>query len=450
MKKRETIDFSQYYQPKPKQILAHKCRAKYLLYGGSMGSGKSYFLAVEAIRNAMKYKGNRLVIVRKELSVLRRTILVTFRSICPPEIIKSYNDSRMEITFINGSKLMFLDADIAKDPLLNKIKGLEIGWFGIEEASEVSKDVYNILKTRLRWILPDKKTPRYEGRLTSNPEAGWLIPTFIQSTNPDEVYIEALTTDNYDEDSEYVKNMKDAFKDSPDILRRYLYADWSRSQTIDQLIPSEAIANAANRVQGRRGTALGIDVARFGDDRTVFVVLVDGNIELIESYQQTAITAVVTKAIQLISEYQINSHCVGVDSVGVGAGVADGLKQYGYDVVELQGGARPEETTYDDAFKPFNLRSQMYWELRRGFTEGEIGNVVDESLKLELQAIKYEIHADRTMRVIGKDAIKKILGRSPDLADALVYAYWVLRRSFYTSNFICVIPRGGIDSGDRW
>ena len=57
------VDFSIYYNPKPKQIEAHKCRAKYLLFGGAMGGGKSWFLCAEAIKQAMKYNGNRLVIV---------------------------------------------------------------------------------------------------------------------------------------------------------------------------------------------------------------------------------------------------------------------------------------------------------------------------------------------------------------------------------------------------
>ena len=359
-----TIDFSEYYQPKPKQAEAHRCRAKYLLFGGAMSGGKSWFLCAEAIKNAMKYNGNRLVIVRKELSVLRRTTLTTFLNICPPQIIKNYNQSRLEITFINGSTLLFLDADINKDPLLQKIKGLEIGWFGIEEANEVAKSVYDLLKTRLRWVLPDGATPRYEGRLTSNPEACWLIPTFIQSTNPDEVYIEALTTDNYDEDSEYVRNLKDAFKDNPQHLKKYLYADWSLSDSINQLVPNEAIAACSERIQGN-SVSLGVDVARYGDDRTAFVLLMRGNIEKIETYAQTSTVEVATKVIQLMRDYNINPENVGIDAVGIGAGVVDYLKMQGFDVAELQGGERPEETTYDDAFKPFNLRSQMYYELRK-------------------------------------------------------------------------------------
>lgn len=419
------IDFSKYYQPKPKQIEAHKSRAKYVLFGGAMGGGKSWFLCAEAIKQAMKYTGNRLVIVRKELSVLRRTTLVTFLSICPKEIIRNFNQTSLEITFINGSTLTFIDANISKDPMLQKIKGLEIGWFGIDEANEVSVEVYSLLKTRLRWVLPNKKKPQYEGRLTSNPEPCWLIPTFIQSNNSDEVYIQSLTTDNYDKNSEYVINLKEAFKDNPNMLQKYLYADWSLVDTINQLIPSEAIMKANPKVTGIKVTSMGVDVARYGDDNTVFTILKDGNVELIEIYPQTSIVEVATQTIQLIEEFEIDPEYVGIDSVGIGAGVVDMLKSQNYSIIEIQGGAKPEEMDFEEAFKPYNLRSQMYYELRKDLINGEIGNITNERLKLELQAIKYEVYSDKTVKIASKDSIKKLLGRSPDIADSLVYANWV-------------------------
>jgi len=67
----------------------------------------------------------------------------------------------------------------------------------------------------------------------------------------------------------------------------------------------------------------------------------------------------------------------------------------------------------------------MYYELRKDLINGEIGNLTNEGLKLELQALKYEIYSDKKVKVASKEAIKKILGRSPDLADSLVYANWV-------------------------
>ena len=435
------IDYSKYYEPKPKQREAHKCRAKYLLYAGSLGAGKSYFLCGEVIKNAIKYPGNRIVIVRKELSVMRRTILVTFKKLCPPEIIKRENQSSLTFELTNGSVIIFMEANISNDPNLNKIRGLEIGFFAIDEANEVAYEVYQVLKSRLRWILPNGEKPRYEGRLTSNPEPCWLIPTFIQSTNPDEVYIQALTTDNYDEDSEYVQNLKEAFKDSPNLLQRYLYADWSLVDTINQLIPSEAILKAYNKVETFETISMGIDVARYGDDRTVFTVLKNGNIELMETYPKTSITEIITRSIQLINNYGINCCNVGIDSVGLGAGVVDGLKLQGFDVIELQGGARPEEMDCSETFKPYNLRSQMYYELRKDLINGEIGNLTNEGLKFELQAIKYEVYSDKTVKVVSKEAIKKLLGRSPDLADSLVYANWV--KNYRGIHNLMIVPSAG-------
>lgn len=419
------IDFRSYYDPKPKQAEAHRCRARYLLFGGAMGGGKSFWLCAEAIRNAMKYSGNRLVLVRKELSVARRTIVVTFFSICPPEIIASYNQTSLEVTFINGSKLYFIEADIRRDPLLNKLKGLEIGWFGIDEANEVGKDVYDLLKTRLRWVLPNGATPRYEGRLTSNPENCWLIPTFIESRSKDSVYIQSLTTDNYSEGSEYYKNLLDAFSDNPKMLARYLYGDWSLVDGIDQLIPSSSIALCETPLENAYGTSLGIDIARFGSDKTVFIVLSGGNIDLLESYSQTSTHHIVTRAIEIMASYNLDPENVGIDGVGIGAGVIDSLKSQGYEIQELIGGSKPIETYYDESFQANNLRSQMYYQLRNDIMEQNIGCLNHPTLVRELGQIKYEISAERTVKVLSKQILQKSIGNSPDFADALCYCNWV-------------------------
>lgn len=421
------IEFTKYYQPKPKQAEAHSNRAKYLLFGGSLGGGKSYFLCSEAIRNAMQYKGNRLVIVRKELSVIKRSILVTFFSICPKEIIASYNQSMLTITFINGSVLTFLEANTSKDPLLNKIKGMEFGWFGIDEANETPKLVYTVLKSRLRWVLPNGEKPRYEGRLTSNPENCWLIPTFIHSTSDNEVYVQALTTDNYSEEDEYVLTLKEAFKDTPELYNRYLLGDWSIMNTINQLIKNEWIEKCYGPVC-EQGISMGVDVARYGNDRTVFLILKEGNIELIETHKVTSITEVITRCIELINEYKIPCEKVGIDSVGLGAGVVDGLWSLYYYVTDIAGGAAPEVSDDEDdkqAFKPFNLRAQMFNALKDGLKNNQIGNLNEPSLIQELKALEYEIVSDRKIKIVSKDKLKEKIGRSPDVSDALCYAYWV-------------------------
>jgi len=61
------VNFSGIYQPKPKQLQAHQSRSKYILFGGAMGGGKSWWLCMEAIINALLFPGNRLVLIRETL-----------------------------------------------------------------------------------------------------------------------------------------------------------------------------------------------------------------------------------------------------------------------------------------------------------------------------------------------------------------------------------------------
>lgn len=160
--------------------------------------------------------------------------------------------------------------------------------------------------------------------------------------------------------------------------------------------------------------------------------MIDGNIEQIDSYSQTSTQQIITKAIELIETFCIDSNNVGIDGVGVGAGVIDGLKSQGFDIKELIGGSKPIEPFYEEAFQANNLRSQMYYQLRQNIMDANIGKLSHKTLTRELGQIKYEISTEKTVKVMGKDIIKKTLGTSPDFADALCYANWVREeREFY-------------------
>lgn len=445
------ISFADYYAPKQKQRTAHRNTAPFLLFGGAMGGGKSWFLCAEAILNAMKYDGNRLVIVRKELTTIRKTILITFFKICPPEIIRTYNQQSSTVTFINGSTLIFMEANKSKDPLLNKIKGLEIGWAGIDEANEVDEQVFNILKTRLRWVLPNGTTPPYKIRLTTNPENCWLIPYFIESKDKNHVFIQSLTTDNYEEDSEYVKMLKDAYKYNPDLLARYLEGAWIFSSAPNQLITNELmdfLGNAVEKEANNQMISMGVDPARYGDDKTSFFILKGGRPIHIEEWSKTSIPEIVNRTIMLINDYNIQHWKVGVDVVGLGAGVVDYLHDKGIMVEPISSGEKPEVNIYSNEFKflqPLNLRAQMFMALRNDIAGGYIGEIDKcvfitdgerqgieklNDLKRQMGWIKFTLESGKTLQILSKEKIKKEHGRSPDGADSFAIANWMRRREF--------------------
>lgn len=81
-----------------------------------------------------------------------------------------------------------------------------------------------------------------------------------------------------------------------------------------------------------------------------------------------------------------------------------------------------------------NLKSQMYFKLAEMINKGEIyvncedGSVQDYITK-ELEQVKqYEMDKDGKRRVMPKDKIKELIGRSPDYSDCLMMRMWFLYR----------------------
>ena len=169
------------YKPGKGQKLFHRSTAKYKLIGGAMGGGKSKALCMEALNLSATIRGNRGAIIRKNLTTLRRTTMVTFFQSLSPGSVKEISKTEFRVTLNNGSEILFLDADESKDMLFDKLKSLELGWFAIDEASEVSKTAFQILVSRLRWKAAEGK---YFGLLASNPEQCWVKEEFIDAKKP--------------------------------------------------------------------------------------------------------------------------------------------------------------------------------------------------------------------------------------------------------------------------
>lgn len=432
------ISFSDWYSPKPKQLIAHQCKEPYVLFGGAMGGGKSWWLCAEAITNAIIYAGNRMVIVRETLAILRKTTMVTFAKVCPPSLLIGGKITNYEARFKNGSVIIFMGIDIGRDPTLQNLKGLEIGWGGIDEANETPQAVFDVMKSRLRWTLPNGKKPRYGICLTSNPESCWLKPVFINNQLPKHQFIQSLTTDNYDEDSEYVQTLREAFKGNKDLENRFLRGSWEDADADNQLIPTDAINRFFQPLQSNEWDewCMAADIARFGDDRTVIPKFKGGALFGMDIHTKLRNNEVADLLIEAMIQHGISDNRVGVDAVGMGSGVVDSLFEKGYSVYEIKSGDIPDDfDTAKTAFQGINKRTQMFWWLMEDMRDGVIGNGcvlppnLQEELRIELAAIRYDFASDRRVKILPKAEIKKRLGRSPDLADALAYANYMRRRS---------------------
>lgn len=159
---------------------------------------------------------------------------------------------------------------------------------------------------------------------------------------------------------------------------------------------------------------LGVDVARFGDDTTCIFPrqgLASFNPVVMRNARSNEVAARVAQAISKWS-----AEAVFVDTTGgYGAGVEDSLLQAGISSVAVDFGGKPMDTRY------FNKRSEMWFLMADWIRRGGSLPPVPGLLK-ELTAPTYSF-VNGKFRLEEKDQIKKRLGFSPDLADALACTF---------------------------
>ncbi len=160
---------------------------------------------------------------------------------------------------------------------------------------------------------------------------------------------------------------------------------------------------------------LGVDVARFGEDKTVIAVRQGRKVLELRRYRELDTMQVAAKTVSAIREF--NPTATFVDGVGIGAGVVDRLRMLGHDIIEVNAGKKP-----DDDKTYYNKRAEMGDRLRIQMTEGmDLPN--DADLRKALIGIEYGFDDKERMRLERKQDMKKRGLESPDDFDAIAYTY---------------------------
>jgi len=345
------------------------------------------------------------------------------------------NRTEMSFRFPSGGEILHAGLDDVQK--LKSISGVTHIW--VEEATEMDFPSSGMeepdlgqVDLRLRGV-PQDLDPSIT--LTFNPTKG-AKPLFeyVGVDTEDlptrdwkeegEAYVQHTTyKDNPEVGEEYRKPLERL----PDAMRRvYLAGEIARVDDPDQVIPYDAV-RLGKDLEPEDGLGyLGVDVARFGADKSVWADIEGNRLIGTAIEPETSTTRVANLTINRIEERGLNAENVGVDAVGIGAGVVDSLHDRGYPVQEIVSGVAAVDD--DSAVRYHNLRSQMWWTLRRSLQEGRCAlPYCPQSLVEELCAVRYTFQAERKIRVEPKEKTKQRLGRSPDEADAFVYG-WALTK----------------------
>lgn len=403
---------------------------KYVVFGGGAGGGKSWQGCEWLLSMCLSYPGTKWYIGREELKRLMTSSYVTFLKVCKfhkiPKVLWKLNGQYNYIDFTNGSRIDLLDLKyLPSDPLYERFGSTEYtgGW--IEEAGEVHFDAFDTLKSRIGRHLNKEYNIPSKMFITCNPKKNWLYIDVYKPWKEKKLpiqfcFIQSLYNDNPFTAEEYGENLSQIKNKSK--KRRLMFGDWEYTDDPLLLFDYEAITDMFTNNANRGHKYLTIDVAGAGIDKTMLIFWDGLFIEDMEEMDDISSE----ELDKILTENNIpRSHCLA-DNDGVGYGLVKdtkGIKGFvnGSSPIKTKFKNRPNTSNYR------NLKAQCWFLLANYVNSGLIGCYKDIPLNLkknmieDLEIIKQkEADDDRKLEVIPKKEIKDILGRSPDVGDAIM------------------------------
>ena len=397
----------------------------FLLAGGA-GSGKSFTCLLLLHKMALDFPGSRFGVFRKSVTTLKTTTIPSFRKVLSAtKTSKSLSLKGEHALYRCGSEIVFSWADTSKDPDCNNIKGLELSAALFEEVNQIDRKFFYTAFSRVgRW---KSQFPPFL-LANCNPNMSWVKSEFydkyISGSLPENVYLqESIPKDNPHLSNEYIQTLE-ALPESE--RQRFLLNIWDYDANPSQLIPREAYARCVKSeltIDAGADAVLGIDPADEGKDSTVLCIMQGECVISIEVFPSLNEVKAAHLAKLRMEEHSIPPTNVIIDSVGIGAGCLNTLREEGLAVNSFVGGEAPGRVLDFYSFK--NLRAEAGWLLRESFCKGNISLLQNIRLENEINSITYSIDDDKTLRLSPKKDIKKRLGHSPDIFDALMMANYL-------------------------
>lgn len=411
--------------PKQWEALEATKKWKYTLFGGSVGSGKSYWIRWTTVYWLMKYyekydiKGIRAGVFCEDYPSLNDRHLTKIRFEFP-EWLGTFNESKHEFTLAPeyGSGIIaFRNLD---DPA--KYLSVEFAFIGIDEINRNPKPTFDMLRSRHRW--PGIKDVKFIAGCNPLGEA-WVKNMWVKRIfPPDEkeqyefVFVPALPTDNPHLAVEYYKSLESL----PEAQRRaYLEGNWDAfDEGLDEkgyirLINDRELQGSIVQSWGEHSGyhVFGVDPAAGGDASTI--VLKSGNLQEILFNQKLQNTMdLVGVIMEMHQKYRADA--IIVDKTGVGQGVYDRLKDLGYEVRGVSFAEKPDDEMF------MNRKAELHWKEREWLLSG--GRLCYNFGWNEFENVKYR-NKDGKIAIQPKEELLKDGIPSPNCVDAAVLTQFI-------------------------
>ena len=425
--------------PKQREALEASKRFKFILYGGSVGSGKSRWLRWSCLYWLMRLfeetnqQGIRAGLFCEDYPSLndRHLSKIKFEF---PEWLGTYAEGKHEFTLgkeYGGGVLTLRNLDDVA-----KYLSVEFAIIAVDEINRNQKPVFDMLRSRLRW--PKVKNVKFLAACNPLGEA-WVKNIWVKRLfPPDEkeqyefVYIPALPTENPYLPQEYFKSLESL----PENQRKaYLEGNWDAfDEGMDEkgylrLITDRELQGSIVQSGDHSGyRIMGIDPAAGGDNSAI--VLKSGNLQEILFNQKLQDTM---DLVGVVADFYRARQCniVVVDKTGVGQGVYDRLREMGFSVRGIAFGEKVD----DEMFA--NLKAELHWREREWLLSG--GRLLYNVGWNEFENVKYK-NKDGKIVIQPKEELFREGLMSPNCVDAAVLTQYVKDKAIRVEQMIKVKP----------
>jgi hypothetical protein len=222
--------------------------------------------------------------------------------------------------------------------------------------------------------------------------------------------------------TEYVNDMKSRYGEESNAFRIRVLGEFPRSDD-DTIIPMDLLETAKHRDTRAYEDApivWGLDVARFGSDSSVLCKRQSNVVHTLERWRNLDLMQL-TGAV--VSQYEACDHKsrpteILVDSIGLGAGVVDRLRELNLPARGINVSESPAMGgTY------LNLRAELWHKAKAWLEKRDCKIPNNEDLIGELATVRYTFTSNGKIKIESKDDIRRRGLKSPDMADAFVLTF---------------------------
>jgi phage terminase large subunit len=401
------------------RIIAKPFQEKFLLSNkrypalvAGIGTGKTYMLLLKIWKFCQDYPNSLALIVRKEFTDLHDSTMKDFKNYFNVNV-----NAEKEFVFSNDSVIMFRHA-----AEMEVLKNINLSIFGIEQAEEFETDEQFIfLRDRLRRT----NSPLRQGCVIANANGhNWIWRFWLNNPTSDDFDLSCATTfDNADNlPADFIADLRRMEIDAPNHYKQYVINSFEELDSDDLLLTGDMVYNSPKFILREEGThrlILACDVARFGEDETVFTLIKSQNIMQWEQiFQETRKGWDLMRTTGYILELkrQFRPDVIVIDDVGIGGGVTDRLREQRTPPIAFIANEKPANDLYD------NKRAEGYFMLKDLFLKGYLKIINDTELMEQLLSIKFKYKSNGKKAIVSKDEMRKDGLKSPDRADALMMA----------------------------